>query len=89
MKKFKKAIEKIKTHLTTIAGVIGGIILYESDKRLSIDRETMRNFKVNIRTGGYFGNKIEYIQREKPLTDDELDLMHGCNINKNKNHGKN
>lgn len=88
MRKFKKAIEKIKTHLTTIAGVIGGIILYESDKRLSIDRETMRNFKVNIRTG-FFGNKIEYIQREKPLTDDELDLMHGCNIKKNKNHGKN
>lgn len=42
----------------------------EEAKRL-MEIEMIRNFRINV-TGTFWGRKVEFIQREKPLTDEEL-----------------
>ena len=50
---------------------------YEKQKELESkkERELIRNFKVEIQKG-FFSNKVKYIQRDKPLTEEELDLIY-------------
>jgi dTDP-glucose pyrophosphorylase len=38
------------------------------------ERELTRRYKVEIEQG-FFTNKIKYVEREKPLTDEELDQL--------------
>lgn len=39
------------------------------------EREIMRNFKIEVKSGWLF-NDVKYVQREKPLTDEELDAIY-------------
>jgi len=39
------------------------------------EKSVMRNFKMEVESG-FFSNKVKLIQREKPLTDEELALMY-------------
>lgn len=48
---------------------------FESKK----ERELIRNFKIEVQTG-FFSNKVKYIQRDKPLTDEELDLIYNNKV---------
>lgn len=41
------------------------------------ERAIMRNFKIEVQSGFLF-NKVRYIQREKPLTDEELDAIYSA-----------
>lgn len=47
--------------------------LKESDDKK--ERSILRNFKVEIESG-VLSNKVRYIQRDKPLTDEELDAIY-------------
>lgn len=41
------------------------------------ERAIMKNFKVEVQSG-FLCNKVRYIQREKPLTDEELNAIYSA-----------
>src|SRR3954465_9070795 len=44
-------------------------------KQLEKEREITRNFRIELRES-FFGVRTDYVQREKPLTDVELDEIY-------------
>jgi hypothetical protein len=72
-KKFSWAVLMVVPFMFLIVPVIIKLMTNTHRKRQR-EKALARNFRVEI-TPGLFGNKIKYIQREKPLTDEELELM--------------
>ncbi len=47
----------------------------QKQKEEEVEKATFRNFKMEIKAG-FFGNTTYLIQREKPLTDEEMELAY-------------
>ena len=56
-------------------GFSQSMIKRQKEEENKKERAIMRNFKIEVQSGVFF-NKVRYIQREKPLTDEELDAIY-------------
>ncbi len=54
---------------------IKSIINKQREKDLAKEKQLVRNFKIEIKQGLLF-NRTKYIQRDKPLTDEELNIIY-------------
>ncbi len=47
----------------------------KKEKKVAKEKALFRNFRMEVKSG-FWCNKISFIQREKPLTDEEMELMY-------------
>ena len=74
-KKPLKWYDKVNICLLFIPVAIYGICLIGRGKQISRAKEKMRCFNPIIRIDFFGNDKIEWIERDKPLTDEELNKL--------------